>query len=279
MINQEDVKKAEKALKEGIKQFTSLQKEIVDQYIKGKSLIDIGKKKDISKQYIAQVLDKALKELNKVSEIHNLCKEIFKEDYVDVSKIFKTHYRVIERLGKLHFKKQQHFGITTEKTKKVTAPNTFLRKSSIEKGFPIQLKYEGYNKAFLNEAAFYYEGSDKEYWGIKDENQIIANKKLLFLKNLCLWQTKNKSKSLWEVFMIFYQAIPNYLEEQEITELRLLNRVIYSRRNSIGKTPYCKIIMIGHLLEDHTPIYEIENYKIKDPIKYIDRILKIKRGL
>ena len=276
------------------------ERNIITLFLLGKTYDEIGKTLGKKKQWIGEVIHRIiLQHIYPIHEVRDICDNafLFSEeekktntniyiDCTDLSKKYSLFYVKISRdvysNDEITFRIVNKHYVTTEKNEKRWI--AYLNELIKEDGLPIFLQSpkEGRidRNTFLVKVST-VSGETVKWFFNKDKSKLMANPRVGFLYNACLYQIK-KPKSIWDIYSEFKKEKETnaLLTSEKINCAEDLSRMVYRKVPNIKKTDercVAKLVIPKKISIFGFPIYEFPNVKITND-ELTEKVQKIVEG-
>lgn len=254
-------------------------------FVKGKTLAEISKLKEfgISKQGVSMISQNVLEAFKDDPVIREFLDKIFEkkdgeEIYIDPRLVSPDYYRLFVSIAKSDIYNLNVVGkhlVTSDKSIEQISLDKNLNAYVKEHGLPVQIGK--IRNGRMSKVSFFFYMCEEGHWILsKDKSQVIGNRRLSFMNNVCKYQTK-QPKSLWDIYEKFCLTDREYLQKDDIATPEDLSLYIRRRIGNIRKMDdLCQVERIALAKETELgyPLYEIRNVKTFQSIVE-DKIRKI----
>ncbi|MBD3822895.1 MAG: hypothetical protein IE916_00100 [Epsilonproteobacteria bacterium] len=274
--------KIESLIKDKIASLNEEMQKKMEMFVEGHSFDDIGKEFGQMRQYPSkQILAEIDSMYKKIPGLKEYCDNLFGKEsgHVLLEKASKNYHRILGRIARANYGKSLVCGMTANKEDSMGEAAKELRGIIEEDGLPLEINPEGIESPSISRIEFLLGCDSKSEWGLsKDKTQVLANKKLSLLANICKWEVK-EVKSIWEIYALLKEELPEYIDEQGFDVGKKFVRYLARKGWNVKDKKNCNLVRIRNAKENNgTPIYEVEALDIPDIEEYLLKTNSIIRG-
>ena len=256
-------------LKNTISTLDSTSRKFINLYVDGVSFDEISKiTKQGSKQRVSAKFSKIMEYLYSKGEVGILLEPLFtapkgKEVFIDAKLASPTYWRILLRMGKTLFKlnivRKQYLSSIKAGPLLYNSFNDIVK----TKGLPLKID-TNIKKGKMSDLYFRLKISHSSWIIDSALKEVIANEKVGFFANFCLWEKKTEI-SLWTVYNRLYYAAHAYTIKHKIDTPKKLGAEVMLLRHHLvneGNKEQCSVERVWfESLDTHIeyPVFEKKN--------------------